>query len=146
MSIASFLFSFEGRIRRQWYWLFSIAALVALVLVSLFLLDMVDINARPPFAWTAISLAYLYPATAVTVKRANDIGWPPVTAYFISAATGVYSLFEQFQPFGPLYSASTGNIVMWLVMLGAVILAIVVGCIRGVTGPNVHGPDPLAAG
>lgn len=70
MNIVWLLFSFDGRISRQPYWLFFSAS-IALVLIPEFIFFGVDTEAADTFVNIA-SLVFLWPALAVQAKRWHD--------------------------------------------------------------------------
>lgn len=146
MSIIHLLFSFEGRTRRLHYWL-TFLAMFAIVTTAM-ILAMPD-EAPPtatPLMVSLLSLIFLYPMTAVCVKRTNDIGWSPVWAWMLLGISLVVTLFDMFQPFGDLVTDfNEPNMAVWLAVIVTVILSIAIGCIRSADGRNAHGPSPLSA-
>ncbi len=144
MSLTHLMFSFQGRTRRLHYWLFSLAMMVVTLAVLAVLAPGQFSEAAPsspPLVVTLISLLVLYPALAVTVKRTNDINWSPLWAYGLtvfSAAFAICDALGLIMSLGPVaYVLGGGGLV-------AVILAIVIGCIRSADGENAHGRSPLA--
>lgn len=148
MSLVHFLFSFQGRTRRLHYWLFAFAEIVLMIaLLAIFATGTFSDTPLPtPLWYNLFCLAILYPATAVTVKRTNDIGWSPLWAWSIAAISAAFTLKDIFHPFGDLDSdMSTPNMVLWGLVGLVVVLSIVIGCVAGTQGNNAHGPNPLAA-
>jgi uncharacterized membrane protein YhaH (DUF805 family) len=145
MSLSTVLFSFDGRTRRAPYWRFNVAVTVCAVLLAIALHGMSrGLDARPTYLWTTFFLASLYPSTAVAVRRLNDIGWSRLLAYGLAEVSAPLSLYEQFQPFGPILSGSAGNIVVWLLLLTGAVAAIVIGCVRGTGERRADEPNPRA--
>ena len=91
MTWSQFLFSFEGRIGRAWFWYFSLAMFVVFgglyaVLGMMMFSSMADPSGAGPGAGAGIfgllvmvvGLAALWPALAVQAKRWHDVdksGW-----------------------------------------------------------------------
>jgi uncharacterized membrane protein YhaH (DUF805 family) len=144
MSLATALFSFDGRTRRRTYWLAGLAfavfqiSLMAALAPSLF----TDETTKTPLSLLLVSLLLLVPATAITVRRLNDINWSPTWAYVVVAISALISIVDYVRPFGPLETWNRGNQVVWLLMLIAVIMCIAIGLKGGSRGANPHGPDP----
>jgi uncharacterized membrane protein YhaH (DUF805 family) len=149
VSLFNLLFSFRGRIRRLPYWMFGIAALVVFIAVAVFA-SMTAVGeqhgGRLPLWLDLVFLIYFYPATAVTVKRTNDIGWSPIWAYMLMALIVVLAVAGIFEPFGPLQNMASGNLAMIAIAtVFTAVVSIIIGCIPGTNGANRHGPSPLAS-
>jgi uncharacterized membrane protein YhaH (DUF805 family) len=134
--ILNLWFSFKGRINRGKYWLVSLINLAILVVVVA-----AGWVGNSELAWIlalAAGLAFFVSQYAVGAKRLHDrnkSAWWLLFYYVLPAIispTGGY--------------ASTGGVaILWLVSLGISIAAFVdLGCLKGTTGPNRFGPDPLA--
>ncbi len=140
MSVSHVLLSRHGRLNRLYYWL-ATGALFLAQLVSEWFLNPNLFSDAPaqstPLSTTVVSLICLYPALAVTVKRTNDIGWPPLFAYAWLAVSGFWIISDAM-------GWVSGMPALALMAL-SIVLCVVIGCIRGVDGPNAHGPNPLAA-
>jgi uncharacterized membrane protein YhaH (DUF805 family) len=95
----------------------------------------------PPLALTLLSLLMMYPALAVTVKRTNDINWSPLWAYGLTACSVAMVIFDAL---GLLSAAGPLTYGLGAAFLVAIIVAIVIGCIRSADAKNAHGPSPLA--
>ncbi|MGC2823954.1 MAG: DUF805 domain-containing protein [Pseudolabrys sp.] len=133
------LFSFSGRINRAKYWLtfviYFVGLLALYILFSLFLSFPTDVLGlflilSVPFVAITIS------ATAVAVKRLHDrdkSGWWVLVFYLLPGVIG---------NIGPY----TGlDFVFQLASLALTIWTLVeLGFLRGTSGRNQYGPDPLA--
>jgi uncharacterized membrane protein YhaH (DUF805 family) len=146
-SIVNLLTTFTGRIsRRQWWLGFVITCLGSVAGTLLFNPEMLTSDVAVPPQWpdTIWQLAWLVPATAITVKRFNDRDWPWWLGYAF-AALGVFLYVAPH--FGMVLDPEAGGVgaaTFW-VLLAAIVAAVVDnGFIRGTRGPNRFGPDPLA--
>jgi uncharacterized membrane protein YhaH (DUF805 family) len=110
MGWGQFLFSFEGRITRQQYWLrFTLPSFVISLILGV-------LAAVPVMGVISIlyTIAIIWPSIAVGAKRCHDrdrSGW------FL--------------------------LIGLIPILGAIWLLIDLGFLRGTSGPNRFGPDPL---
>lgn len=135
MNLFQLLFSFSGRINRAKYWL----ALVIYVAAMLIIAGIV-ISAGMAMMFFIVAIIVYIPAVisciAVGIKRLHDrdkSGWWLLVFYVLPALlgwlaeiTGSYLVFEL---------ASFAFAIWGLVELGF---------LRGTSGPNQYGPDPLA--
>jgi uncharacterized membrane protein YhaH (DUF805 family) len=124
--LVSFLFSFEGRISRESYWLFFGACLVLSIALQ------VAVGAPNESEAMIFWLILLWPALAVIVKRYHDCdrssGW--VLVHFLIPPLGIYQCgFLRGTPginrFGPDHSANNSAAApkrKWLCLLAATAL------------------------
>ena len=91
MSLIQLLFSFNGRISRQPYWLFTCAATILVLTPAIFIFGFVSDAAHTFFDASAFVL--IWPAYAVQVKRWHDrdkSGWwvlvnlIPIVGFFVA--------------------------------------------------------------
>jgi uncharacterized membrane protein YhaH (DUF805 family) len=129
-------FNLRGRINRAKWWLFVVAAIGVLSLVVLALRE------APQGSIGLILILYLLVLAAsvpIHVKRLHDrgrSGWWLLGFYGLIALT-----FPARHSLGldPMLSQSVALAVLaWMV--------IDLGCLRGTSGPNRYGPDPLQKG
>jgi uncharacterized membrane protein YhaH (DUF805 family) len=162
MTLEDKLFSFEGRLRRRDYWLLGIGlALLQIALTQVLLFAMVgpgptmlggplalDAMAAPlPSAISAIvTLLFLWPQLALTVKRKHDRGSSAVLFVVLQLFLTVSSVL----PFRMLIPDAATLMLVGLAM-GAAMVAIAVwllidlGILDGTPGPNEFGPSPKGA-
>jgi uncharacterized membrane protein YhaH (DUF805 family) len=146
-AIIQLLTTFTGRISRQQWWIgFVITCLGSVAGTLLFNPDMLTSDEVVPPQWpdTFWQLAWLVPATAITVKRFNDRSWP----WWLGYACGALGVFLYVAPhFGMVIDPEAGGagaVTFWA-SLAAIVAAVVDnGFMRGTRGPNRFGPDPLA--
>ena len=146
-TIIPLLTTFTGRIsRREWWIGFVIVLIGSIAGTLLFNPEMLTSEVVVPPQWpdTIWQLAWLVPATAITVKRFNDRNWP----WWLGYAFGVLGVFLYVAPhFGMVLDPEAGGVdaVAFWVLLAAIVAAVVDnGFFRGTRGPNRSGPDPLA--
>jgi uncharacterized membrane protein YhaH (DUF805 family) len=148
MPLPTMLFSFTGRLNRARYWAVSILSSVVfctLVLLAIAgrtdmmaILDRSDIAAIPVVLVALFLVLLVWIGWAVAAKRLHD---RDKSAWWL--------LLFYFAP--PLLQArghGTGSaaLALDLVGVGIGIWALVeLGFLRGTTGPNSYGPDPLRA-
>ena len=138
------LFGFAGRLNRAKFWLVGILLnLVGSFVgnVTLALVEMSGGQADPVF-WIGIAatlillVAFFWMSFAISVKRLHD-----------RARTGLWLLAFYGLPFAALALAMAVPGMDWVVFLIIVIVVIwatvELGFLKGTTGPNMYGPDPL---
>ena len=146
MSIGALLWSFEGRINRQPYWLASLATIIALsALVGLIAafggaglftgeltggvgIALLILVASIPFIWIGLALG------GKRLHDRNKSAWWLLVFYLLP------SVLER----AAGYVGGVG-LVLGLASFAISIWALVeLGFLRGTAGPNDYGPDPLA--
>ena len=147
VSIVTLLFSFQGRISRQPYWLTSIA-MIALTVSIWSILALGSGSILPADAGglggvTLLLLASYVPfvwiALAVGTKRLHDRG---KSAWWLLPFYALPSIID-----GAGSYAGGMEMLFTLASLALTIWAVVeLGLLRGAAGPNAYGPDPLVAG
>jgi uncharacterized membrane protein YhaH (DUF805 family) len=133
------LFGFRGRINRAKYWLAFLIYFIALfalyVLFSLFFSFPTDLLGIL-LVFSVPMIPIIVSSIAVAVKRLHDrnkSGWWLLVFYFLPGVIG---------NIGPYTGV---DIVFQLASLGLSIWALVeLGFLRGTSGRNQFGPDPLA--
>jgi uncharacterized membrane protein YhaH (DUF805 family) len=150
MNLTRLFTSFEGRINRKPYWIGNliIVAIVLLLVIALLALTSTNFDTGQYRISEAIfSLVLLYPCMALAVKRFYDRDRPGSLAlifavpYLIQTATDLLGYSGDPNTWNTLDYVLNG-------ILGIVSLWFVVelGFLRGTSGPNRYGPDPLARG
>jgi uncharacterized membrane protein YhaH (DUF805 family) len=137
----NYLFSFEGRISRKSFWLFSLAILAVCILIRGAIAAALGGNPLDPTVAYKLESLYniailplFWPAFALYLKRLHDFGqgqgelW---TMLILSVLLYGLDFAGYNQAVFVVAVIITGNV-------------IIVGCIRGTPGSNQYGPDPLA--
>jgi len=140
------LTSFRGRISRKQWWLGNVIVCVASVLGTvLFNAAIFTAEEVPPPNWldTFWQLAWLIPATAITVKRFNDRDWPWRLGYAFGSIGFATIIAPHFGVLIAPPSDGIGAIVFWVTFAVIGLAFIDNGFIQGPRGPNRYGPDPL---
>jgi len=143
------LLSFRGRISRKSWWLAFVIVCVGNVLGALlFNPDYFTAEEIPPPNWadTSWQIAWLVPATAMTVKRFNDRDWPSWLGYPYAPIAALFYLAPHFPPTGDSQMATLRIVVVCLSAAYLLFALVDNGFFRGTDGPNRYGPDPLAGG
>jgi uncharacterized membrane protein YhaH (DUF805 family) len=145
--------SFDGRINRKRFWIASLIMMFAAMLLSAVIFTPIAVMNPGMDGMVALlfSLALLYPACALGVKRLHDRGRSGrLMAVFL--APGIMLQIGDFLGLtGTLYIGESGmtylpNLFGWTLnaaVLGVGIWALVeLGVLKGTAGPNEYGPDP----
>ncbi|MDQ8727255.1 DUF805 domain-containing protein [Bradyrhizobium sp. LHD-71] len=143
MDWQSLLFRFDGRINRAKYWLVVLITFItAIVAMTIAIILTGTLEGDTGFlAAVVVCLALMafciWIGVATAIKRLHDrekSGWWLLLFYLVpSVLNGVSSVTDN--PGGLLLAAVGFAISLW----GFVEL----GCLKGTTGPNAYGPDPL---
>jgi uncharacterized membrane protein YhaH (DUF805 family) len=159
------LFGFKGRIRRTHWWLWVIGLAVAHVAAAAVISLGLGLNvfaAESPLStlfgaarrlplWAAVpfELLFLWPTTALGVKRLQDRnipGWPVVAFYAVAMVMG----FVTRQDVGAAAGKFSGAGGLLLMSFNLVYLAVAIGFLvtlgflAGTPGDNRFGPSPKA--
>jgi uncharacterized membrane protein YhaH (DUF805 family) len=163
---------FEGRINRAKWWLGTIILAVIGVVLSWILAKILGASLMPPegatlsadtissymrklaIAQLIVFVILVYPWLALMLKRLNDRDRPSWYAYVflapsvLSILLGLLGLTMTTTDAGGGATMPTQSSLGWIVsllMLAIGIWALIeLGILKGTTGPNQHGPDPLA--
>jgi uncharacterized membrane protein YhaH (DUF805 family) len=147
--------SFEGRINRKPFWIASLIMMAAVIVLSLVIVTPITLMSPGLgiFISFLIWLALLYPVVALGVKRLHDRGKSgQLMAVFLAPSIigqlgdllGITGS-EQVVGGETVYLPNMLGWLLIMVSLGVAIWALVeLGILKGTTGPNAYGPDPLA--
>jgi uncharacterized membrane protein YhaH (DUF805 family) len=126
--MTSLLFSFQGRINRAKFWLIHLAIFVVEAIVLSLL------------GGTAAIMSGDYEKVIVVFGGASGAVWSivAVLAFWISLAVGVKRWHDR---------NKTGwwMLIIFVPVIGGLWYLIECGFLKGTTGPNSYGPDPLTA-
>jgi uncharacterized membrane protein YhaH (DUF805 family) len=147
--------SFDGRINRRPFWLASLLLIVAAIAISFVTVVPVSAASRTLGSGVSLilSLVLLFPATALGAKRLHDRGKSGslmavfVAPGLISQAGDLLGLTSNPQMIAGqvIHLPNTLGWIINLIVLAVAIWALIeLGLLRGTTGPNAYGNDPLA--
>ena len=170
MSWGDIFFAFKGRINRKVYWAGTVLVGIAGLLFAALLSYLATGNPLAPEVWQRpadrvslwepVWLAYfgflVWPSTALAVKRFHDRSgpvWVWYIYYTLALALSIVPLRASLasEPDAPFslaglspntFLAVLSFLVLVLSFLAGYIL-FELGVLRGVSGPNAHGADPL---
>ena len=144
ISTRDILFSYEGRINRQIWWLYGIIGLSIVGFIYGFIIGSIFGIIFPfnDFLWasstTIFMLPFYYVVLAVDMKRLQDTGrsweWG-----FLSVLSIIFSIIYLYTPYGSEEEFLVDN----LSSLVYIPVWIICGFFKGTDGPNDFGPDPL---
>ena len=137
IDLSQLLFGFSGRINRAKYWI-AAAVYLAIMLIVMLLFFVLGLGVLFYVAVAVLYIAMLISGIAVGIKRLHDrdkSGWwlllfyvvPGVLGGIGAATGGLHWLFD---------------VPSWAISLWALIE---LGFLRGTSGSNQYGPDPLAS-
>jgi len=140
MDFVNLYTSFDGRISRQPFWI----GMIILVVVMIVLMFLVMFGGM--LLIFILQLVFLYPSAAVMVKRLHDRN---KSGYYAAILLGL-SLLNGFTNVlgitgNPLEANALDYILGILVFVVSIWFLIELGFLRGTTGQNQYGPDPLEA-
>ena len=146
--------SFEGRINRKPFWIASLILFVIAIVISFAVLMPISAaNATMGgLAGLILSLAFLYPGVALGVKRLHDRGKSGllmvvfIAPGLISQLCDLLGITGSYQTIAghSMHMPNTLGWILNLLTLGVAIWALVtLGFLKGTSGPNSYGRDPL---
>lgn len=143
--------SFEGRINRKPYWIGLIVLIIVMMVIifgASFLLigSIVEPTFQTRLVTFVLQILFLYPSTALMVKRLHDRNRPSYWAAFILVPMVLKSLTDLMGMTGdPLNQNALDYLLNIIVFAVSIWFFIELGCLRGTVGSNQYGPDPLGA-
>jgi uncharacterized membrane protein YhaH (DUF805 family) len=152
MDWMTLLFSFKGRINRGKYWLAGLVYLaVWIVFIAVIFMWIGGMNIDNLFSlagaglliWLAgfiFFIAGTWSGLAVGVKRLHDrdkSGWWILLFWLGPSILGSWPTAVPDLGGGVIIALAAGALAIWAF--------VELGCLRGTTGPNQYGPDPLGS-
>jgi uncharacterized membrane protein YhaH (DUF805 family) len=127
--VINLLFSFQGRINRAKFWLVH----VGIVVVEAIVLSLMG--------GTAAIISGDYEQVMIVSGGVTGAVWSivGVLAFWISLAAGVKRWHDR-------NKSGWWMLIILVPVIGSLWYLIECGFLKGTTGPNTYGPDPLAAG
>jgi len=137
--------SFDGRINRAKYWIGSIALAVISIVFGILIASLFGMTTLGAILIALVTLALFYPAYAIAAKRFQDRDKPGQTALYGLVPVLLVNFLQLFGMTGTPEQPNTLGWISSLVMLAVGLWFLVeLGILKGTTGPNRYGPDPLA--
>jgi uncharacterized membrane protein YhaH (DUF805 family) len=143
--------SFEGRINRKPYWIGLIVLIIVMMVIifgASFLLigSIVEPTFQTRLVTFVLQILFLYPSTALMVKRLHDRNRPSYWAAFILVPMVLKSLTDLMGMTGdPLNQNALDYLLNIIVFVVSIWFFVELGCLRGTVGANQYGPDPIGA-
>ena len=138
--------SFDGRINRAKWWAGIVILIVINLVLGLFIAAIFGLSTFAGILFTLITLALFYPSYAVAAKRFQDRDKPGQTALYGLVPLLIANLLQNFGLTGTPEARNAPGWICIIVTLGVGIWFLVeLGILKGTTGSNRYGPDPLVA-
>jgi uncharacterized membrane protein YhaH (DUF805 family) len=172
MNVGNYLFGFNGRINRAKWWIFALIAIVYTVIIQYVVMRNIAVTfiiyllLQVPLWYVAVAVnikrlhdrnkgaiwALLFPGIPIVISAYTTyLSWGAYAA--VSAMSQATTQEEMQAAATAAQEAAQGMMagmgsmywVLLIIELVAVVWAIVeLGCLKGTTGDNQYGPDPLA--
>jgi uncharacterized membrane protein YhaH (DUF805 family) len=154
-NLISLLTTTEGRIGRKQWWI-GIAAMIVVGIVASIVASIISFGNATVAAWLAvlINLALIWPSYCIGIKRRHDRGNDGTDLKILLGGSLVLNLLMA-SGIGTSWVDMGGVIVpqpaMWLSILNlivavfAIYMLVQLGFLKGSTGSNNFGADPLGA-
>lgn len=165
MDWTNYLFSFNGRINRAKWWMFLLVCIGYVVAIWVVTFALLQVSLGAVAIWGIITLigyvVLIYSSLAVGAKRLHDRNKGAIwllVFYGIPMVIGGYYAYSMYGAMGAAMGAAdqqaaTMNMMQamqglwWLQLIDLVIGIwglVELGILKGTTGDNQYGPDPLA--
>ena len=165
MDWANYLFSFNGRINRAKWWLFLLVCIGYFIAIWVVSLILMQVSLSILAIWGIITLigyiVLIYSSLAVGAKRLHDRNKGAIwllVFYGIPMAISCYYMYTIYGSFGAAMGATDQQAAVmnmmqamqglwWLQLIDLVVGIwglVELGILKGTTGDNQYGPDPLA--
>lgn len=153
-TIIALLTTREGRIGRQQWWIGVVAMIVVSIIASI-VLGILSFGNQALLGWLAVllNLALIYPAYCIGLKRRHDRDNDGTDLKILIGGSVILNLLQASGIGAELLDMGGGVIVpvpaMWLGLVNlayavfAIYMLVQLGFLKGTTGPNRYGLDPL---
>jgi len=154
-NIISLLTTTEGRIGRRQWWI-GVVAMIVVAIVAAIILSIISFGNATVYGWLALllNIALLYPSYCLGIKRRRDRDNDGTDLKILLGGSLVLSLLQA-TGIGVTWT-DVGGVAypmpsLWLTILNlafavfAIYMLVQLGFLKGTTGSNRYGPDPLGA-
>lgn len=154
--LVSLLTTTEGRIGRQQWWIGIVAMIVVSILASI-VLGIISFGNQALMGWLAVllNIVLIYPAYCIGIKRRHDRDNNGTDLKILIAGSVIINLLQAAGIGVEMVDAGQGVMLpvpaIWLGLINlvyavfAIYMFVQLGFLKGTTGPNSYGPDPLDA-
>jgi uncharacterized membrane protein YhaH (DUF805 family) len=154
-SIISLLTTTEGRIGRQQWWI-GVVALIVVSLIATVIIGIISFGNAMIFAWLAVvlNLALIWPSYCIGIKRRHDRDNNGMDLKILIAGSVLLNVLTA-TGIGSTMTDMGGVMVpmpsIWLSAINlifavfALYMLVQLGFLKGTTGSNSYGADPLNA-
>ncbi len=153
--IISLLTTTDGRIGRQQWWI-GVVALIVVSIVASIILGIISFGNAAVMAWLAVvlNLVLIWPSYCIGIKRRHDRDNDGTDLKILIAGSVIINLLQA-SGVGVSMTDMGGVMVpvpaIWLGIINfafaifAIYMLVQLGFLKGTTGANTYGPDPLDA-
>lgn len=154
-NIVSLLTTTDGRIGRQQWWI-GIVVLIVISIVASIILGIISLGNATVMAWLAVllNLALIWPSYCIGIKRRHDRDNDGTDLKILIAGSLILNLLQA-TGIGVTMTDMGGVMVpvpaIWLGVINfifavfAIYMLVQLGFLKGTTGSNSYGADPLDA-
>lgn len=155
-NIIALLTTSEGRIGRQQWWI-GVVAMVVVAIVAGIVLSIISFGNATVFTWLAVllNLALLYPSYNIGMKRRHDRDNDGMDLKILLGGSVVLNLLQA-TGIGMSWVDIGGGVMMptpslWMSIINiifgifAIYMLVQLGFLKGTTGSNTFGADPVGA-
>ncbi|QYO77395.1 DUF805 domain-containing protein [Devosia salina] len=154
-NIVSLLTTTEGRIGRQQWWI-GIVVLIVISIVASIILGIISLGNATVMAWLAVllNIALIWPSYCIGIKRRHDRDNDGTDLKILIAGSLILNLLQA-TGIGVTMTDMGGVMVpvpaIWLGVINfifavfAIYMLVQLGFLKGTTGSNSYGADPLDA-
>src|SRR5262245_46743134 len=148
MSIPDLLFSTQGRINRGKWWLGLVLVVVPVIVLSLVLWTMLESRLFYTFSGRlmmfAVTVFALFASYCVNAKRFHGRNKSSAFAQIALILNGIKAVLDLTGVTGDPWGTNLADNLFQMASIGVGIWYFVeLGCLRGTSGANDYGPDPL---
>lgn len=143
MDFQELYLSANGRISRKTWWIGTVGLVVA-NLVAYFVLNLFGLGVTSNLAPLIVVALLIYPTLNLGLKRRHDRDSDGMDYKIFMGLSVVIGLLQAFGIGGPRMAPDTWMTILQFAYIAfAIYMLVQNGFLKGTTGPNTYGPDPL---